>query len=125
MFTIYFKWWYGENLVRLLRFGGKFFVFIFDFFSVPICLKTLFSVWRRDRIDTTDLSLKEKFSAWSLNFSSRFIGFFIKIVTLAVYLVATLAFIAIFGATILLYFCFPVLILSLLVLGIKFMSEGK
>ena len=121
----YFKWWYSENLTRLWRFGGRFFVFIFDFFSVTICLKTLFSVWRRDRADDTDLSFKDKLTAWSLNFASRFIGFFIKMVTLAVYIAATLIFIAVFAGALLLYLGFPVFAIFLLFWGIKLFLEGK
>ena len=121
----YFKWWYSENLARLWRFGGRFFVFIFDLFSVTICLKTLFAVWRRDQIDTHDLDIKEKLQAWSLNFASRFIGLFIKTITLIVYLITTLLFIAVFAGAVLLYLGFPLFALALLIWGIKSYSEGR
>jgi hypothetical protein len=86
------SWWYGARFNQFLKYLQKCFIFLFDFFSVEICLQTLFYVWRRDEIDGNGLSLGEKFQVFVLNLSSRFIGFIIKILTIALYLVVTVIF---------------------------------
>ena len=47
---------------------------MFLYFSVDLLLKTLFLPWKRDEIDTSNLSLDLKFRVWIMNLVSRLIG---------------------------------------------------
>lgn len=47
---------------------------LFDYFSIDLLLKTLFLPWKRDEIDTSNLSLDLKFRVWMMNLMSRLIG---------------------------------------------------
>ena len=111
---MFLSWWYGERFVQFCRYLEKMFLKITDLFSVEICLKTLFSVWRRDKIDYHNLSLKEMFEAWTLNLASSFIGFIVKSITLATYLILTIVFLSLAMAAILVWLLYPLIILFLL-----------
>lgn len=116
---MFLSWWYGERFVQFSRYLEKMFLKIADLFSVEICLKTLLSVWRRDRIDYHDLSLKEMFEAWTLNFASRFIGFIVKSFTLAAYLLVTVVFLALAITAVLIWLFYPLIIIALIFYGIS------
>ena len=110
-------WWYVGNRIRLLAFCRNFFVYLFDFFSVEICLRTLFDVWKRDRIDYHHLSLPQIFQAWVLNLASRFAGFFVKIFTLLTYVVVSTLFLAAAMAALVVWLFYPIVTVGLLVYG--------
>lgn len=114
---LFLSWWYGERFAQLRRFLQRILLFLTDYFSVVVCLKTLFSVWRKDQIDYHNLSLKEKFQAWTLNMASRLIGFVVKMVTLSAYLAVTAIYLAVALTIIIIWLGFPALIVSLVYLS--------
>lgn len=116
---LFISWWYGEQLKNTLEYFKVFLAYLFDLFSVRICLSTLFAVWRRDQINYKGLPLKEIFQAWSLNLASRIVGFFVKISTITVYLIITLLFLILAGVFLVLWLCFPLLIAGLIYFGLK------
>lgn len=116
---MFLSWWYGERFIQFCRYLEKMFLKITDLFSVEICLKTLFSVWRRDKIDYHNLSLKEMFEAWTLNLASRFIGLIVKSITLATYLIVTIIFLGLAVAAILIWLFYPLIIIALIIYGIS------
>lgn len=119
MATLFLIWWYGEEFRGVLQYFETFLAYLFDVFSVRICLATLFAVWRRDRINYKGLALKEIFQAWTLNLASRIVGFFVKISTILVYLITSILF-SVFAAIFLLtWLLFPLIIISLIYFSLK------
>lgn len=108
---IFFKWWYSEAYQRVLKYAKASYIFFFDLFSVKICLKTLFAPWKRDELSYEGLSLQQKFQIWTLNLSSRFIGFVIKIFTLLSYAVFTVFLSLLILLVILIWLLYPVIII--------------
>jgi hypothetical protein len=121
----FFAWWYRDQAKALFQDIKYFFAYLYDSFSVGICLTTLFDVWKRDRIDYTDLSLPEKLSAWSLNLASRFVGLAVKISVLFTYLLALIFFLLVAILLMVLWFLFPVIIIGLIYFGISMYLGGK
>jgi len=119
---MFLSWWYGERFVQFCRYLEKMFLKIADLFSAEICAKTLFSVWRRDKIDYHNLSFKEAFEAWTLNLASRFIGFIVKSATLIAYLVSTLIFLILALAAVLIWLFYPLIVIALIFYGISKMA---
>lgn len=119
---MFFSWWYTEELGRVWRFTERFFLYLYDLFSVEVCLKTLFAVWRRDQIETRGLPLSEILEAWGLNFASRIVGFCVKLFTMIAYLIATLAFIGLGFCFFSIWLLFPVVVIGIIFLGIKISS---
>lgn len=88
LILLYFKWWYTEGYGRLFRYLKAVYIYLTDLFSVKISLKTLFAPWKRDVISYEGLTLQQRFSVWTLNLASRFIGFLVKIFTLLTYIIS-------------------------------------
>jgi len=120
--VLFLTWWYGEKFRNILEYFGVFLVYLFDLFSVRICLTTLFSVWRRDRVNYKGLALTEIFQAWSLNIASRIVGFFVKIATILVYILVSIALIVLAIVFLGLWLLFPLVIIGLIYLGFKIMA---
>jgi hypothetical protein len=97
---------------------------LLDLFSVKAIFQTLFAPWKRDILSYEGLTLQQKFSVWTLNMSSRFIGFLIKISVLFVFIVFYLISIIIFFASFLLWIAFPLAILALMIIGFVNLGGG-
>ena len=115
---LYIKWWYGEGYTRLFKYIRAFYTYVTDLFSVSISIRTLFAPWKRDKISYEGLTLQQKFQVWTLNMSSRFIGFMIKVVTLAIYL-AVIIIVSVFSVFLVLFWpIVPIAGIALVVLGV-------
>ncbi|MDO8444449.1 MAG: hypothetical protein Q7S80_03015 [bacterium] len=117
--TLFLIWWYGEEFQNVLQYFETFLVYLYDFFSVRICLSTLFAVWRRDRINYKGLALPDIFQAWTLNLASRIVGFFVKISTMLIYLIVSLLVIIFAAAFIISWLLLPLIVVALIYFGIK------
>lgn len=118
LFISFIAWWYREEITRLLLYLKKGFLVIYDLFSVETCLKTLFAVWKRDRISYASLSIPEMIQAALLNFASRFIGFLVKLTTLISYVAVSIIFLLLSILIIILWCLFPLVIIAMIVLGV-------
>jgi hypothetical protein len=117
VWIVFLFWWYSDATVALWVYQKRFFLYLADLYSVRICFATLFDVWRRDGINTDNMSIQEKMNVAMLNFASRFVGFTIKTFCLLAYL-SSLIFV--FIATILVWlfwFSFPILAVISIVYG--------
>ena len=119
LLLLFFSWWYGEAYNRLFKYIRAVYVYLTDLFSVKICLKTLFSVWKRDFTSYDGLSLKERFQVWTMNLASRFIGLIIKSITLFSFLIAIIIATALSLLMIVLWPVYPAVIVYIIFLGIK------
>ncbi len=115
---LFLQWWYSEQFVNILKYFETFFVYLFDLFSVRVCLTTLFDVWRRDKTSYQGLSLPEILQAWSLNIVSRLIGAVVKTFTILAYLVVALFFLSLTLVFLLFWLLFPLIIIGLIYFGL-------
>lgn len=115
---LFFAWWYKDAYTRLLVYLKTFFVYIFDLFSVKICLNTLFDPWKRDQYSLENLSLKEKINIISMNAVSRLIGAIVKLTTVVTYLTATVGFAIISLFVILFWLLYPAVIIFLIFISL-------
>jgi len=122
--SLFFVWWYTEVFGELTGFIRHFFAYLADLFSVKICLKTLFAPWRRDSISYEGLTIQEKFQVMVLNITSRFVGFVIKVFTLATFLVVYLFCTVLFAIIIVGWFLFPLILVGLAAWGIEILILG-
>jgi len=122
---LYFSWWYGYLPRRLFLAFEASIITLLDLFSVKILLGTLFSPWKRDSISTDGLSLQEKFQVWMMNLASRFIGFIIKTIVLATFVIITAAVVMTFAGLFCLWIAFPLAIIGLIILGLSNLSGAQ
>jgi len=122
--SAFFSWWYVDVFRRLFVFSRQFLVYLTDLFSVKICLTTLFSVWKRDKIGYEGLSIQQRFEVLTLNLSSRIIGALIKIFTIATFIVAFFCSLIIIMAVFIIWFLYPIVLIGIAVWGIKIIITG-
>ena len=114
------SWQYIYVPSAILQAWRNFLLFTFNYFSIPILLRTLFFYWRRYRyFYGRGFDLKRYFDAFTFNIISRVIGAIIRIIFIAIGALSEIFVIA--GGLILLlgWFFLPLLIIGGLWLGIK------
>lgn len=121
---LFISWWYGEAITRFWLYLVRIFIYLHDLFSVDVCLRTLFSVWRRDFVYYDGLTLQEKIQAWSLNSASRLVGFIVKVFTLGAYILATTGFALLALLLILAWLGLPIILLVLIYFGIRYIGAA-
>jgi len=115
----FISWWY-RDLAALFWANFKYlFLYIHDYFSVSICLKTLFDVWKRDMINYEGLSLQQILEAWVLNLSSRLVGFTVKFSVLIVYVIFAVLYLVGSIFVFLVWVAFPVWVTLCVLYGLK------
>lgn len=114
----FFSWWYGEATAKLFVFLKFFGLYLADLFSVKTCLKTLFSPWKRDQILIKGLSLQDQFQTMLLNFSSRFVGFAVKMAVVLIFTLILIVFIIFCLAFVLIWLLWPILALISIYFGV-------
>lgn len=84
---ILFRW--GRGILSYFRLLGRIMSFVAYFFGAKMLFLTLFSTWKRDVVfkENQGFDPKEWFNRHLLNFFSRIIGFFVRFITLLIFLV--------------------------------------
>lgn len=121
---MFLSWWYGEASAKLFNFLKHFFAYLFDLFSVKICLRTLFVPWKRDYISTEGLSIQDRFQVFLLNMVSRIVGAIIKTVTVITFCLVATGSLVLSGIIVIIWYLYPAVVISLLVFGIKLIIAG-
>ena len=119
---MFISWWYGEMLTATFNYFKHLLAYLFDFFSVKICLSTLFSVWRRDTntYSGPGINIKAMFESMILNLASVVVGFCVKMGTLITYLLMTVIFSLLMFVYLLVWSLFPLIIAALIYFGLKY-----
>lgn len=121
LLSSYIAWHYGRAYRELVRNGGNIIWFIFNFFSVSVLLRTLFSPWQRLEEQSRGgiLDIEEKLGTLVINLLMRIVGFVIRSVFIVAGLVATA--LAVLGLiiVIIVWTVYPALIVILLITGLK------
>ncbi len=78
LFVEFFTWWYSRGLVEFAGKLGRLLRRIWQTFSVPLLLKTLFAPWKRITTESGK-SLQEHTRAWGDNAISRLVGFTVRV----------------------------------------------
>lgn len=86
-----FYWWYVLKPKELLAIFEKLLKKELSFFSMDLLLKTLFLPWKRDEINTDNMSLQDKGRVFLMNLVSRLVGAVVRSGTIAVGISALVA----------------------------------
>jgi len=84
VFVGFVFWWLWETPREIILITKKVVIKAFDFFSIDLLLKTLLLPWKRDEIDTTNLSLDDKLRVFMMNMVSRLVGAVVRGVIIVV-----------------------------------------
>jgi len=111
-------WWlyYIPQLIisTTLRTSKK----LFSFFSIDLLLRTLLLPWKRDEIDTTNMSLEGKFQVWIMNIVSRLVGAVVRSFTILFGLLAIIFTVVVGAVSLIGIISLPVLGVLIIILGL-------
>ncbi len=117
-FGRYLAWHYTGGLLACLRLWGDFLWFIYNFFSVPIIVRTLFAPWRRlGESYRGGFDPGRMFETFIVNILMRLFGFVVRIFFLFAALLALLATFILGFFLSLIFFLAPFLILGSFIIG--------
>jgi len=82
----YFVWHYGEGLRDFFRVFGNFLWAVYNFFSIPLLLRTFFMPWRRlqEEKKQQGFHAEEFFGNIIVNIIMRLVGMLVRLVTLII-----------------------------------------
>jgi len=117
----YFVWHYGEALSDIFRLWTNFIWFFYNFFSIPVLLKTLFSPWQR----ISEVKTKPGFHVEDIaevvvaNFAMRLVGAIIRVIFIILGTITVVA-VAWLGLLIIaVWFLLPVLVVASFIFGLS------
>lgn len=70
----FFSWWFIYVPSKIFYICGKLLNKTFNYFSIDLLFKTILLPWKRDEIDTTNMSLDQKLQVMVMNMISRLVG---------------------------------------------------
>lgn len=117
IFLLWFFWHFFEATKNLLKIWNNYFLFVLNYFSFLLLLKTLFTPWRRYLWEyPRGFNPKAYFEVFVSNLFSRLIGATIRSILILIGLIV-LIFVLIFGSVIILIW---LILPFLLILGLFF-----
>ncbi|MEI6498551.1 MAG: hypothetical protein WCO23_01170 [bacterium] len=120
--ALFISWWYKEGQFKILNYIKHYFAYIYDMFSIKICLTTLFAVWRNDTATAAyGSSLDVRYQAFLMRQVSRLIGSTIKSVVIFVYLLVAFGSLIFFGLFLIIWLAFPAVIVLLFLVGLGYL----
>jgi len=114
----FFIWWLKIVPSKIIYIAKKLILKAFAFFSIDLLLKTLILPWKRDEIDTTNMSLDDRLKVWIMNLVSRFVG---AVIRMSVIIFGLLTIIGIFILQVIALIGFilmPVIVIGLIVVSV-------
>jgi len=84
MIVGFFYWWLRDAPEEILHVSKEIIVYVYSYFSVPLLLRTLFDPWKKDEIDTTNMSLDDIIKVKFANLISRLVGAIVRSITILV-----------------------------------------
>ena len=70
----FFLWWLKAIPQDIIYITKRTIQKIYIYFSMDLLARTIFLPWKRDEINTSNLSLDLKFRVWMMNLVSRLVG---------------------------------------------------
>ena len=82
----YFAWHYGEALSDIIRLWTNYIWFFYNFFSLPVLVKTLFAPWQRiqEGKRRAGFHVEDIAEAFVTNLVMRFVGFLIRVIFIVI-----------------------------------------
>jgi len=116
----YLIWHYGRAVVEFSHIYKNIIAFIFNFFSVPILLKSYFAPWRRmgEAYPKDVLNFGELASVLVVNLIMRLVGIVMRTVMIIVGLSVTLLVIVFYPIILSFWLGLPFIVLLLVILGL-------
>ncbi len=120
----FWKWYYTRAVKGLINIWKNFIIFVQEYYSIPLLLRTLFSPWKRDVTrKPRGLDIKKLFEALAFNAISRTIGFLVRSVTIIFGLICLLGVIVLGFIALIVWLILPFVLIFLIIMGILLLGS--
>lgn len=117
---LYLRWHYTKSLKDLYENLKSWFLFIPQFFSLPVLFKTLFSPWKRlSESYHTGFDPEAFFSTFVVNSILRVVGFFVRFLTIITAIILEVLFVIFSFGLYIFWLIFPLFLVFILALVFK------
>jgi len=124
MYVHYFYWQYIAAPRWLLILFWNLERALLRFFSVGLMLKTLFAHWHKDRVSYRQGSISGFLTALAWNLISRGIGFIVRIIVLAAWLIIQSLYIIAASASFIAFLAWPLAVITAFAIGLGLILTG-
>jgi len=115
----FWGWHYGRAVKGLVGIWKNFIIFVREYYSIPLLLRTLVAPWRRDITRRPrGLDIKKLFESFAFNLISRSIGFFIRSITIIIGFICLLGVIILGILALIIWLLLPVILLFFIIKGL-------
>lgn len=121
----YLVWHYSLAVLQFSRVYKNITVFLYNFFSIPILLKTFFAPWRRmgESYPEDKTQLVEIISSFVVNMIVRMVGVVMRSVIILIGFLTVTIFIIFYPILLLLWLALPVIVVVLLTIGVALLFK--
>ena len=117
----FWRWYYSGAVKSLIRVWRNFIIFVREYFSIPLLLRTLFASWHRDITKYgRGFSVKNFLETLIFNLISRGTGFVIRTIAIIAGLFCLLAVIILGCAALIIWLILPFLLILMIVFGLSY-----
>ena len=115
----FWNWYYTGAVRSLIKTWRDFIVFVREYYSIPLLLKTLFYPWRRDITKYgRGFSIKNFLETLSFNLISRGLGFFARIFIIILGSICLVGVIVLGALALIVWLILPVVLLFFIIMGL-------
>jgi len=119
----FWAWYYSGAIKSLLGIWHNFIIFVREYYSIPLLLRTLFHPWRRDITKYgRGFSIKNFLETLSFNLISRGLGLFIRLFTIVIGLISLLGVIVLGLIAFIIWLILPVVLIFMIIFGILLLT---
>lgn len=119
----FWGWYYTGAVKNLLRIWRDFIIFVREYYSIPLLLRTLLAPWRKDITRRPrGLDIKRLFEAFMFNLISRSMGFTVRFFTIIIGSICLLAVIILGLIALIIWLLLPVILAFLIITGLLLLA---
>lgn len=119
----FWSWYYTGAVRSLIKTWRDFIIFVREYYSISLLLKTLFCPWRRDITKYgRGFSIKNFLETLSFNLISRGLGFFARIFIIILGFICLLGVIILGSLALIVWLILPVVLLFSIVMGLLLLA---
>ena len=120
----FWKWYYFGAVKGLIRAWKNFIIFVREYYSIPLLLRTLIVPWKRDVTRRPrGLNIGKLFEVLMFNLISRGLGFLIRSITIIIGIICLIGVIIIGIIALIIWLILPLILTLFIIMGLLLLAS--